>query len=347
VSGDLLFRFGEFQTRVRFSERGLAGELAEAGGLAVFDRTVHRLHGRAAACAVLLPAGERAKAWLWAEKILAEALKAGLGRDGRMVGVGGGVICDLTAFAASLYMRGCRLTLMPTTLLAMVDAALGGKTAVNLAGAKNLAGTFYPAEELVIWTPALATLPPRELRCGLSEAIKTALLGDPALLELLRSRRADLLRADPEALGQTVRRCLAVKGRIVENDLRESGGRAALNLGHTFAHALESATGFRRYRHGEAVAWGLGRALALGVALGVTDRALAADLAALLEAYGFELGNPPGVAAQQLLAAMRADKKRRDGTLRVVLLRGVGRAEVRAVEEEPVLAALERGVGEP
>jgi 3-dehydroquinate synthase len=296
---------------------------------------------------VVLPAGERAKAWTWAEKIMAAALRAGLGRDGRMVGVGGGVICDLTAFAASLYMRGCRLALMPTTLLAMVDAALGGKTAVNLAGAKNLVGTFYPADELVVWTPALATLPPRELRCGLSEAIKTALLGDAELLELLRARRIDLLRADPEALGQTVRRCLAVKGRIVENDLRESGGRAALNLGHTFAHALESATGFRRYRHGEAVAWGLGRALALGVALGVTDRLLAAELRALLEAYGFELGNPPGVEAKQLLAAMRADKKRRDGALRVVLLARVGRAEVRAVEEEPVLAALERGMGEP
>jgi 3-dehydroquinate synthase len=346
VSADLLFRFGEFQTRVRFSERGLASELTEAGGLAVFDRTVHRLHGRSAACAVVLPSGERAKAWTWAEKIMATALKAGLGRDGRMVGVGGGVICDLTGFAASLYMRGCRLTLMPTTLLAMVDAALGGKTAVNLAGAKNLVGTFYPAEELVIWPPALATLPPRELRCGLAEAIKTALLGDADLLELLRDRRADLLRAEPQVLGQTVRRCLAVKGRIVENDLRERGGRAALNLGHTFAHALESATGFHRYRHGEAVAWGLVRALALGVALGVTDRALAGEIRTLLEAYGFELGRPPRVEAQQLLAAMRADKKRRDGTLRVVLLRGLGRAEVRAVEEEPVLAALQRGVGE-
>jgi 3-dehydroquinate synthase len=346
VSEDLLFRFGEFQTRVRFSERGLAGELSEAGCLAVFDRTVHRLHGGTAACAVILPAGETAKTWRWAERILAAALEAGLGRDGRLAGIGGGVVCDLTAFAASVYMRGCRLALYPTTLLAMVDAALGGKTALNLGRAKNLVGTFYPAEELVVWIPALASLPPRELRCGLSEAIKTALVGDPDLLELLRARRVDLLRADEEALAQTVRRCLAVKGRIVENDLREHGGRAALNLGHTFAHALESATGFRRYRHGEAVAWGLGRALALGVALGVTDRALAEELRTLLKAYGFQLGNPPGVAARSLLAAMRADKKRRDGTLRVVLLAGVGRAEVQAVAEEPVLAALERGVGE-
>ena len=346
MSESLIFRFGEFQTRVRFSERGLEHELAEAGSLAVFDRTVHRLHGRSAPRAVVLPAGETAKSWRWAEKILGAALEAGLGRDGRLVGVGGGVVCDLAAFAASLYMRGCRLALFPTTLLAMVDAALGGKTALNLGGAKNLVGTFYPAEELVIWIPALATLPRRELRCGLAEAVKTALVGDGALLELLRSRRAELLQGEPDALGQAVFRCLAVKGRIVENDLREADGRAALNLGHTFAHALESATGFRRYRHGEAVAWGLGKALALGVALGVTDPALAGELKALLEGFGFELGNPPGVATRAMLAAMRADKKRRAGALRVVLLRGVGQPEVRAVEEEQVLAALERGVGE-
>ena len=346
MSEAFLFRFGEFQTRVRFSEQGPESELAAAGSLAVFDRNVHRLYGRPAARTVVLAAGETAKAWRWAAEVLGAALEAGLDRDGRLVGVGGGVVCDLTAFAASLYMRGCRLTLVPTTLLAMVDAALGGKTALNLGSAKNLVGTFYPAEELVIWIPALATLPEAELRCGLAEAIKTALLGDPVLLELLRARRTDLLLGDPAALEQTVYRCLAVKGRIVENDLRESGGRAALNLGHTFAHALESATGFRLWRHGEAVAWGLGRALALGVALGVTDRALAAELRALLEAYGFELGNPPGVAAGELLAAMRADKKRRGGNLRVVLLRGVGQPEVRAVEEEPVLEALERGVGE-
>jgi 3-dehydroquinate synthase len=190
-------------------------------------------------------------------------------------------------------------------------------------------------------------LPPRELRCGLAEAIKTALVGDRELLELLSARKDDLLQAEPEAIGQTVRRCLAVKGRIVENDLREAGGREVLNLGHTFAHALESATGFRRYRHGEAVAWGLGRALELGVSLEVTDRGLAADLTALLAGYGFQLGRPAGVAPGELLAAMRADKKRRAGDLRLVLLRGIGQAEVRAVEERAVLAALESEVGEP
>ena len=346
MSEAFLFHFGEYQTRVRFSGLGPESLLESTGSLAVFDRNVHRLHGRSAARSVVLPAGETAKSWRWTEKILTAALEAGLGRDGRLVGVGGGVVCDLTAFAASLYMRGCRLSLVPTTLLAMVDAALGGKTALNLGSAKNLVGTFYPAEELVIWIPALATLPEAELRSGLAEAIKTALLGDPALLELLRARRTDLLLGEPEALEEAVFRSLAVKGRIVENDLRESGERAILNLGHTFAHALESATGFRRFRHGEAVAWGLGKALELGVALGVTDRALGREVTSLLEGFGFSLNNPPGLAARTLLAAMRADKKRRAGGLRVVLLRGVGSPEVRAVEEEPVLAALEAGVGD-
>jgi len=346
MSEAFLFKFGEFQTRVVFTSQGLESAWQEPGSLAVFDRNVHRLHGGGAARAVVLPAGETAKAWRWAESILAAALEAGLGRDGRIVGVGGGVVCDLAAFAASLYMRGCRLTLVPTTLLAMVDAALGGKTAVNLGRAKNLVGTFYPAEELRIRIPVLATLPERELRCGLAEAIKTALLGDPGLLELLRSRRTDLLLGDPAALEETVFRCLAVKGRIVENDLRETGGRAVLNLGHTFAHALESATGFRRFRHGEAVAWGLGRALWLGVRLGVTERPLAREVAAMLAGYGFSLENPPGLEPRALLAAMRSDKKRREGALRFVLLRGVGRPEVRAVEEEAVLAALSSGVGD-
>ncbi len=345
MSEGLRFRFGEFETRVRFTDQGPESLLADAESLAVFDRNVRRLHGRGIDRAVVLPAGEPAKTWRWAERIMAAALEQGLSRDGLLVGVGGGVVCDLTAFAASLYMRGCRLALVPTTLLAMVDAALGGKSALNLGRAKNLIGTFYPAEELVIWIPALSTLPAAELASGLAEAIKTALLGDADLLALLAGRRAELLRGDPDALAQTVRRCLAVKGRIVENDLRESGRREVLNLGHTFAHALESATGFRRYRHGEAVAWGLGRALELGVALGVTARPLAAEVTALLAAYGFRLGPPAGLSARTLLRAMRADKKRRAGGLRFVLLREVGSPEVRAVGEEPVLAALEAGVG--
>lgn len=330
------FRFGEFTTRVLFTEKAPVwdGPLS----LPVFDRHVYRLHGAGVRPAVVLPAGERSKTWASARRIIEAALAQGLGRDGRIAGVGGGVVCDLAAFAASLYMRGCRLLLAPTSLLGMVDAALGGKTAVNLRGAKNLAGTFYPAEELRIAVPFLATLPVRELRCGLAEALKTALLGDAELLGLLRTRRAEALRAEPGVMEEIVFRSLAVKGRIVENDFRESGARAVLNLGHTFAHALESAGGFRDFRHGEAVAWGLARALELGTRLGVTASGLAREVTALLREYGFRLeAGPP---AGRLLEAMRADKKRREGRLRLVLLREVGAAEVLPVEEERVAEVL-------
>jgi len=340
------FRFGEYSTRVSFvgelDFRGL-GEPAQA--LCVFDRNVYRLHGAGARGVLVLPPGECGKTWRGAERILKGALRAGLGRDGRIVGLGGGVICDLAAFAASLYMRGCRLTLYPTSLLAMVDAALGGKTAINLERAKNAVGTFYPAEELRLCIPVLATLPRRELAAGLAEALKTALLGDEELLELLEQRRVEVLRGEPGVLEQVVFHCLAVKGRIVENDFREAGLRSILNLGHTFAHALESATGFRRYSHGEAVAWGLARALDLGVRLGVSGRGLATRLTGLLRGYGYALETPRGVSAERLLEAMRADKKKQGGRLRLVLLRKVGEAEVREVEEEAIRAALAARTG--
>ena len=341
------FRFGEFSTGVYFVDSldfDLLGDPAQA--LCVFDRNVHRLHGAGAPGALVLPPGERGKTWRGAERILRQALRAGLERDGLLIGVGGGVVCDLTAFAASLYMRGCRLILYPTSLLAMVDAALGGKTAIDLERAKNAVGTFYPAEQLRLCIPLLATLPGRELRAGLAEALKTALLGDGELLELLERRKRGLLEGESALLEQVVFRCLAVKGRIVENDFREGGPRAILNLGHTFAHALESATGFRRVSHGEAVAWGLARALDLGVRLGLSDRELAQRLFGLLRGYGYVLETPRRITAEKLLQAMQADKKRRGGRLRLVLLRRVGEAEVREVEEEAIRATLEARLGE-
>jgi 3-dehydroquinate synthase len=341
------FRFGEFSTRVSFVEELELSGLSDPGqALCVFDRNVYRLHGSGAHGALVIPAGEGGKNWRGVERILRQALRTSLGRDGIFAGIGGGVICDLTAFAASLYMRGCRLILYPTSLLAMVDAALGGKTAVNLQRAKNAIGTFYPAEELRLHIPLLATLPRRELRAGLAEALKTALLGDGELLELLERQKTEVLNGNPALLEQVVFRCLAVKGRIVENDFREGGPRAILNLGHTFGHALESATGFRRISHGEAVAWGLARALDLGVRLGVSSRGLASRLASLLRGYGYALETPPGITAGRLLQAMQADKKRQSGRLRLVLLRRVGEAEVREVEPEAIRATLEARLGE-
>ena len=186
MSADLAFTFGGARTEVRFVER-----IAPGPAVAVFDTVTRRLFGEAftADRSVVLPAGERSKRWRSVEAILGRAASLGLGRDGRLLGVGGGVICDITGLAASLYMRGCALALCPTTLLAMVDASLGGKTGIDFRGWKNLVGTFHPASLLAVCPAALATLPDREFRSGLAEAIKTAVIGDPALLDLLEANR--------------------------------------------------------------------------------------------------------------------------------------------------------------
>ena len=251
------------------------------------------------------------------------------------------MVGDLAAFCASVYMRGCRLVLVPTTLLAMVDAALGGKTAVNFEGFKNLVGTFYPAEEIRIWIGVLNSLSGRELLSGLAEAVKTALLGDEELLSLLQTRRRQLLAREPELLAEVVRRCLIVKAGVVEEDFREGGRRAILNLGHTFAHALEAVAGLGAWSHGEAVAWGMARAARLGRLLGVTPAGHAALIRGLLDEYGYRTAADSGVDPQRLVAAMGADKKRRQGRLRLVLQRGIGDTIVQSVDEAKIVESLE------
>jgi len=324
MSGELAFRFGPFRTRVLFTDRpDLAPAPGASGALTVFDANTFNLLGRGAANPTVIQVGEEHKSWSSAEAIFGRALSLGLGRDGMILGVGGGVICDLAAFCASAYMRGCRLALVPTTLLAMVDAALGGKTALNLQGYKNTVGTFYPAEEVRVSVKVLGSLPEKEYRSGLAEAIKTAMIGDAALFELLGSRGAAVLARDEELLEQIVRRCLAVKGGVVEEDSRETGKREVLNLGHTFAHALETVGGLKGWNHGEAVAWGLARAMDLGLSLGITKAEYARAVKQLLACYGFTLRAAEPGGGAELLEAMRADKKKREGKLRFVLQRGL------------------------
>jgi 3-dehydroquinate synthase len=341
MTPSLAFDFDGFRSEVFFAD-GL--DLGEIGGdrpseaLFVFDSTTHSLFGAGAGDAVILPPGEKAKTWQSVELILKAAVKLGLGRDGVVIGVGGGVVGDLSAFAASVYMRGCGLRLVPTTLLAMVDAALGGKTGFDFAGYKNLVGTFYPASRLVIATRALSSLDPREYLSGLAEAIKTAIVGDRELLSILRSERAGIEARDPEILAGIVRRCLAVKAGVVEADLREAGVRAVLNLGHTFAHALESVTGFSVWTHGEAVAWGIGMAVRTGLLLGVTDGGYAEEIMSVLRGYRYKLEERADPSA--LLAAMTMDKKKKAGRIRLALPRGPGNVEILQVDEALIVRAL-------
>jgi 3-dehydroquinate synthase len=339
VSSDLRFAIGGRTTEVRIVTTLDPACLGTPGArVTVFDRTTGSLFGSGAENPLVLAPGESAKQWASVESVLERCASLGMGRDGTVIGIGGGVICDLAAFAASLYMRGCGLILAPTTLLSMVDACLGGKTGINFLGYKNLVGTFYPASLILIATASLRSLPEQELRSGIAEAIKTAIVGDRALLDLLCGAKADVDARDDAILAEIVRRSLAVKGRIVEQDPTENGVRAQLNLGHTFGHALESATGFSTWRHGEAVAWGIGRAIALGLRLGVTDRAFADRVEAVLRLYGFRVD--AGARYEDLAPALARDKKRRGGRLRLAIPRDHCDVVVREVDDEALADVL-------
>jgi 3-dehydroquinate synthase len=283
----------------------------------------------------VLPPGEKAKGWASVETILRLAKEAGLARDGLFIAVGGGVISDMTAFAASVYMRGAQLALVSTTLLGMVDAALGGKTGFDLFDIKNLAGTFFPASLVYMPLESLGTLSRGEWKSGLAELIKTALLDkndrNGEFLSLLVSLRdgfltherpEDFLAEYYDKILECISRSVLIKGRIVEADPRETGKeRALLNLGHTFAHALESAAGLGRLSHGEAVAWGMVRAGELGLALGITPRERAETIRTLLGSYGYEISAPHPLIRDRgfFLRALEGDKKKRGGNLSFVV----------------------------
>ena len=274
----------------------------------------------------VLKSGEENKNWQAVETILSAAHAAALGRDGIFIGVGGGVTGDLTGFAASVYMRGCRLVLACTTLLGMVDASVGGKTGFDLFGRKNLAGTFYPA--LLVFMPldSLASLPQKEWKSGMAELIKTAVLdGDDFLDTLTEITAGGFQNTDKllsgETLGKCIERAVLYKGGVVSEDMRESGKRMLLNLGHTFGHALEAAAGLGNISHGEAVAWGIARSCELGRALGITPEARARKIKELLESSGYCLSCPHPLAgnAHAILDAMKSDKKKKGGKLTFVI----------------------------
>jgi 3-dehydroquinate synthase len=332
------FTFGSFRSRVVIREK--LPEITEISGfsppcLVVCDECTRpmaeRVAGKSGAFLHVLQPGERRKNWDSVQTILQKAREYGLGRDGLFVAVGGGVVCDLTAFSASVYMRGAKLALVPTTLLAMADAALGGKTGFDLGNIKNLAGTFYPAGEIVISLETLETLPKREWKSGMAEIIKAAILSKDSnrtLNSVGAPNSAGTLEAfrNPEAVSARLEELIAmavtVKGRIVAADPRETGGeRALLNLGHSFGHALETAAGLGSLSHGEAVAWGIARSCELGLALGITPSERAKTIQDILSAWGYETSVPCPfpVDINLFKNALLSDKKKKAGTLRFVI----------------------------
>ncbi|OQY35500.1 MAG: 3-dehydroquinate synthase [Spirochaetaceae bacterium 4572_59] len=286
---------------------------------------------------VTLTPGEKEKQWPAVDSILKLAMEKGLARDSLMVAVGGGVVTDMTAFAASLYMRGCRLILIPTSLLAMVDASFGGKTGIDAGPYKNTIGSFYPAAEVRICPEFLKTLSDREFLNGLAEVLKTAIIADPDMLELMRDKKEDILKRDSDIMAQLIRRCLLVKGSLVEEDLREKGRRALLNLGHTFGHALEAVTDFE-WSHGAAVAWGMGKALDASVKIGLAESAWSKKIKDLMIDYGFQL--EAFVDKDEIIKAMSMDKKKMRGKLRFILPVSPGDVRIKILEEDLIRSLL-------
>ena len=280
-----------------------------------------------------IEAGEAGKSWQSVERILQHALHLNIDRQGYMVALGGGALCDVAAFAAALYLRGIQVHLVPTTLLGMVDAAFGGKCGINFSNYKNMVGSYHAAQKIIINLETLNTLPPAEYLNGIAEVIKSALLGDQVLFDLLRHNRAAILKRHTETVHQMVRRALAVKAAHVSADYREQGIRAHLNLGHTFAHALESIGKLEQWSHGRAVAWGIAQAMKLGLRLGVTDSHYAQQVIELLQQYDFQT-EISSLNSQDIIAAMRHDKKRTQGAINCILQHALGVTEIRAVDEE-------------
>jgi len=269
--------------------------------------------------------GETEKNLKNVEGIARSLVKAGADRNAVVIAVGGGVVGDVAGFAAATYLRGVALVHVPTTLVAQTDSAIGGKTGVNLPEGKNLVGAFYPPRMVVVDTNVLKTLPQREFCGGLAEVIKYGVIADAKLFAFLEKNVEKLLARDPLALGHVITRSVEIKAEVVGKDERESGLREILNFGHTFAHALESATGYRKYQHGEAVAWGMMAAALFGHEIQITPAADASRIISLIRRMG-KLPAWPNVTAKRLIELMGSDKKTRNGKLRFVLTPGIGKA---------------------
>jgi 3-dehydroquinate synthase len=274
---------------------------------------------------VLLPDGEQHKILGNVARVLDVLVANRFGRDCVVVALGGGVVGDLAGFAAATYQRGVAFVQLPTTLLAQVDSAVGGKTGVNHPGGKNLIGAFHQPRCVISDTATLATLPVRELRAGLAEVIKYGLVFDIDFLQWLEQNIDALLKLEPEALAHAIHRCCDLKAQVVIRDEREQGDRALLNLGHTFGHAIESATGYSQWLHGEAVAVGMLVAADMSRSIGLLSSHDVQRVRDLLERTGLPAG-APRIGAQRALEFMRMDKKARAGRIRLVLLERLGRA---------------------
>jgi 3-dehydroquinate synthase len=277
---------------------------------------------------LVLPDGEQYKTVKYWSQILDKLVDIRATRDATLLTLGGGVIGDMGGFAAASYMRGIRYVQIPTTLLAQVDASIGGKTAINHARGKNLIGAFHQPRGVLIDTATLTTLPAREFRAGLAEAVKTACVRDSRFLQWLEAHTQAVVDRDPEALTSLIGQSVSNKAAIVAEDERESGVRALLNFGHSFAHALETLTGYERYLHGEAVAIGMCMAGTLSERRGLCGAGFKDRLYRLLKAFGLPRVLPDNLQPGEIYEAMQLDKKNLAGSARLILIEKAGKGVI-------------------
>ncbi|MEJ7928509.1 3-dehydroquinate synthase [Ramlibacter sp. AN1015] len=288
-----------------------------------------------------LPDGEEHKHWQTLQQIFDTLIEQGSDRKTVLYALGGGVVGDITGFAAACYMRGVPFVQVPTTLLAQVDSSVGGKTAINHPRGKNMIGAFYQPHLVVCDLDTLRTLPMRELSAGLAEVIKYGPIADMAFFDWIEEHLPSLLARDPAALAHAVRRSCEIKGEVVGQDEREGGLRAILNFGHTFGHAIEAGLGFGNWLHGEAVGCGMVMALHLSRELGFIDDALVERCTALIARAGLPTRGPD-LGTHRYLELMRLDKKAEAGEIRFVVVREPGRAEIVAAPDATVARVIER-----
>jgi len=335
VGSGLLASLGERLSAAGGSRCVVIADAAVAGShAATVTAGLHQAGLEVAICEV--PSGEASKSIAEVSRLWNRFAELAVDRRTHVVAVGGGVVGDLAGFVAASYARGLPLWQVPTTLVAMVDSGIGGKTGINLPGGKNLVGAFWQPLGVVADLDTLASLPDREYRSGLAEVVKYGMILDADFFGWLEDHAVSLCRRDPEAVGRAVAVSARLKAGVVADDERElTGRRAILNYGHTFAHALETASGYGRLLHGEAVSLGMDAAARLAVSLGRIDGEIVRRQAAVLAACGlptdcdrFLSGLPQAVTPQSLIEIMRRDKKAVGGSLRFVLPSRIGHVEL-------------------
>ena len=340
VGDGILSRAGDFLQRA-----GLRGKVAVITNPTVAQLYLDAVHDSLSAAGfdvtpVLIPDGEQHKDLQSLSVIYDQLISERFERRSCILALGGGVVGDLAGFAAATFLRGIAYVQVPTTLLAQVDSSVGGKTGVNHQEGKNLVGAFYQPRLVVIDVAVLQSLPRREFIAGLAEVIKYGVIEDPALFKLLEEKMGKLASLDRALLTQVIATSCAIKAKVVEQDERENDYRAVLNFGHTVGHALEAATHYQKYLHGEAIGIGMAQAAMISAQQGFCDQRSLERIRKLIKKAGLPLEIPREVSMQSLIQAMEVDKKSAGGKIKFVICTGIGKTRFHALSPGEILTAL-------